>query len=93
MSGFRPVADVPGLPPGWSLGECCRRAPGFRPIAAGLVKIGLPPGNVGQRRAFLFYPARIRRAECAPHNPTFSILEFWFSVLHSLTAGSNGVSS
>jgi hypothetical protein len=26
---FRPVADVPGLPPGWSLGKRCRRAPGW----------------------------------------------------------------
>ena len=29
LPGFQPVADVPGLPPGWSLGKRCRRAPGW----------------------------------------------------------------
>ena len=65
------VADVPGLPPGWSLGERCRRAPGFRPVAAGLVKIGRHSGSVAglpacRRATSGFRPSlgeRCRRAD------------------------------
>jgi len=60
--------------------ERCRRAPGFRPIAAGLVKIGLPPVNVGlssssnaaRRVCAESAPGNVGLPAC-PYNPTFSI--------------------
>jgi len=68
MSGLPPglpTCRVSGPLPGWSLGERCRRAPGFRPIAAGLVKIGLP-GNVG-----LSSSSNAARRVCAESAPGF----------------------